>query len=62
MSATTVWGLLVAVWVVTSLAGGALLAVLAKRIHPSLIWRRLWIVYSGLLGFMVAAVLLIALW
>lgn len=62
MSATTVWGLLVAVWVVTSLAGGALLAVLAKRIHPSLVWRRLWIVYSGLLGFLVAAVMLIALW
>ena len=62
MSATTVWVLLVAVWVVTSLAGGALLAVLAKRIHPSLIWRRLWIVYSGLLGFLVAAVMLIALW
>lgn len=62
MSATTVWVLLVAVWAATSLAGGALLAVLAKRIHPSLIWRRLWIVYSGLLGFLVAAVMLIALW
>ena len=62
MSQTTVWVLLVAVWAVTSLAGGALLAVLAKRIHPSLIWRRLWIVYSGLLGFLVAAVMLIALW
>ncbi|MGK7313210.1 MAG: hypothetical protein ACN0LA_13305 [Candidatus Longimicrobiales bacterium M2_2A_002] len=62
MSATTAWVLLVAAWAVTSLAGGALLAVLAKRIHPSLIWRRLWVVYSGLLGFLVAAVMLIALW
>ena len=62
MSATTVWVLLVGVWVVTSLAGGAVLAWLAKRIHPSLIWRRLWVVYSGLLGFLVAAVMLIALW
>ena len=62
MSETTVWVLLGVTWAVTSLAGGALLAVLAKRIHPALIWRRLWVVYSGLLGFLVAAVMAIALW
>lgn len=62
MSEGTVWVLLAAVWVATSLAGGAVLALLAKRIHPSLVWRRLWVVYSGLLGFLVAAVMLIALW
>jgi hypothetical protein len=62
VSATAVWVFLVSVWVSTSLGGGALLALLAKRIHPGLSWHRLWIVYSGLLGFMVAAVMAIAWW
>ena len=62
MSEGLVWTLLVGVWVLTSLAGGAALAWLAKRIHPALSWHRLWIVYSGLLGFMVAVVMAIALW
>ncbi|MDX1675802.1 MAG: hypothetical protein R3314_13495 [Longimicrobiales bacterium] len=61
MSESLVWTLLVGIWVLTSLAGGAALAWLAKRIHPGLSWQRLWIVYSGLLGFMVAAVMAIAL-
>ena len=61
MSLTAVWGTLVGVWVLTSLVGGAALALLAKRIHPGLSWHRLWIVYSALLGFMVAVVMLIAL-
>ena len=59
MSGTAVWALLVLVWVATSLIGGALLASLAKRIYDDLSWRRLWIVYSGLLGFMVAAIMAI---
>lgn len=62
MSGATVWVLLALVWVLTSLAGGALLALLAKRIHEGLNWYRLWLVYSGLLGFMVAAIMAIALW
>ncbi len=52
--------LLAGVWVVTSAAGGAALASLAKRIHPALSWRRLWVVYTTLLAFTVAAVLAIA--
>ena len=56
-----VWAILIGVWVLTSLVGGAMLAWLAKRLHPALSWHRLWVVYSGLLGFMVAAVMAIAL-
>lgn len=52
--------LLAAVWLVCSLGGGALLALLAKRIHPSLSLRKLWIFYSLLLAGTVAAVLAIA--
>ena len=62
MSRALAWSLLAGAWVVTSLAGGAALAFLAKRIHPGLSWRRLWIVYTGLLGFMVAALMAIAWW
>ena len=62
MSPALVWTLLVAVWAGTSLGGGAVLALLAQRIHPGLSWHRLWIVYSGLLGFTVAALMAIAWW
>lgn len=62
MSVGLIWALLAAVWLTTSLAGGAALAFLAKRIHPGLSWHRLWVVYSGLLGFMVAAIMAIAWW
>ena len=54
--------MLVAVWLGTSALGGALLARLAKRIHPSLNCHRLWLVYPGLLAFTVAAVMAIAWW
>ena len=54
--------LLAAVWVGTSALGGAVLAMLAKRIHPGLDFHRLWLVYAGLLAFMVAAVMAIAWW
>lgn len=62
MTRSTAIFLLVAVWVGASLGGGALLAGLAKRIHPSLSWRRLWVVYTALLAFTMAAVLAIAWW
>jgi hypothetical protein len=38
-------------WVTLSLAGGALLALLACRIHPSFSFRKLWLVYTGILAF-----------
>lgn len=62
MSAVTAGVLLAMVWAATSLVGGAILASLAKRIYSGLSWRRLWIVYSGLMGFMVAAIMAIAWW
>lgn len=52
--------ILAAVWLACSLGAGAVLALLAKRIHPSLSLRRLWLFYSALLAVMVAAVLAIA--
>ena len=62
MSPAVILGLLAVVWLLCSLAGGAMLALLAKRIHPALSYRRLWVFYSGILAFMVAAVLAIAWW
>jgi hypothetical protein len=56
---TAVW-LLVLFWAAASMGGGALLAVLARRLHPSLSLRRLWIFYTALLALTVAAVLAIA--
>ncbi|HSH44899.1 MAG TPA: hypothetical protein VK966_03530 [Longimicrobiales bacterium] len=52
--------LLAGVWLLCSLGGGILLALLARRIHPSLSLRRLWVFYSALLGLSVAAILAIA--
>ena len=49
-----------AVWLGCSLGGGALLALLARRMHPSLSLVKLWIFYSTLLAATVAAVLAIA--
>ncbi|HUG41401.1 MAG TPA: hypothetical protein VMM12_13015 [Longimicrobiales bacterium] len=49
-----------AIWLACSLGGGALLALLARRLHPSLSLRKLWIFYSTLLALTVAAVLAIA--
>ncbi|MFW5952179.1 MAG: hypothetical protein ACOCVZ_08700 [Gemmatimonadota bacterium] len=62
MTGGTAITLLVLVWLATSALGGASLAFLAKRIHPSLNYRRLWLVYTGLLAFTVAAVMAIAWW
>lgn len=61
MTFGTAYILLAALWVVTSLAGGALLALIAKRGHPALSTRKLWIFYSALLAFAVGVVFAIAL-
>lgn len=60
MTRELAWTLLAVVWLATSALGGAVLALLAKRIHPSLNYRRLWLVYGALLAFTVAAVMGIA--
>jgi hypothetical protein len=52
--------LLILFWAAASMGGGALLALLARRLHPALSLRRLWIFYTALLAFTVAAVLAIA--
>ncbi len=52
--------LLATVWLACALGGGAALALLARRIHPGLSLRKLWVFYSALLAAMVAAVLAIA--
>lgn len=62
MSPTLAAVLLAAAWLAVSVMGGAVLALLAKRIHPSLNFRRLWLVYAALLAFTVAAVMAIAWW
>lgn len=60
MSGPLATGLLILAWAVLSMAGGVLLAMLARRIHPSLSPRRLWVFYTALLGATVAVVLAIA--
>lgn len=62
MTPTVAFLLLALVWIATSVMGGAVLALLARRIHPSLNYHRLWLVYSALLAFMVAAIMAIAWW
>ena len=52
---------LAALWLAGSIAGGALLALLAKRMHPALSFLELWLFYAALLGFAVAAILGVAL-
>jgi hypothetical protein len=37
-------------WLGAATGGGALLALLARRIHPTLSFRKLWLFYSALLG------------
>lgn len=50
---------LIAVWVISSLATGWILALIARRAHPSLSLLKLWVVYSGLMAFLVAVVFLV---
>ncbi|MEJ2216492.1 MAG: hypothetical protein P8099_07735 [Gemmatimonadota bacterium] len=49
-------------WLAASFGGGAILARLAKRIHPSLSFRKLWLFYSVLLSVAVAAMFAIGYW
>jgi hypothetical protein len=56
----TAMGVLLLFWAAASMGGGALLALLARRLYPSLSLYRLWIFYTALLAFTVAAVLAIA--
>lgn len=51
--------LLLGVWVTCSLGSGWVLALLARRIHPSLSLVKLWAFYSALMAFLVAVVFLV---
>lgn len=48
--------LLTLVWMVASSVTGLFLALLAKRIHPGLSLRRLFLFYTTLMAFLVAVV------
>jgi hypothetical protein len=50
------------VWIACSTLGGALLALLARRLHPALSFSRLWLFYSTLLGLAAAAFFALAWW
>lgn len=49
-------------WFSAAVFTGMLLALLARRIHPSLSLGRLWVVYTLLMGFLVAFVMLLGLY
>ena len=50
---------LLGVWTLASMGTGYLLALLAKRLHPGLSLRKLWLFYTGLMATLVAIVFLI---
>lgn len=50
---------LAGLWIVAACGSGFLLALLARRVHPTLSLPRLWIFYSALMGFLVAVVLVV---
>lgn len=50
---------LAGVWVASALGTGWILALLARRIHPSLSLVKLWVFYSTLMAFLVAVVFLV---
>jgi hypothetical protein len=54
-----VWIVLLVVWTAASSGSGFLLALLAKRIHPALSLRKLWLFYTALMAMLVAVVFLI---
>ena len=60
MTFTTAYLVLGVLWVAASVAGGAVLALLAKRAYPGLSMRRLWVFYSALLAFAVGAFFAVA--
>jgi hypothetical protein len=47
------------VWVSAAVVTGMILALLARRIHPSLSLGRLWVFYTLLMGFLVAFVMVL---
>jgi hypothetical protein len=53
------WIILGAVWVLAATGTGFLLALLARRLHPTLSLVRLWFFYTVLMSVLVAVVLLI---
>ncbi len=59
MTEPTAFLLILLFWAVASMGGGLLLALLARRLHPALSLRRLWLFYTILLGFALAAILAI---
>ena len=52
---------LVVLWVVSACLTGLLLALIARRIHPSLSLGRLWMFYSVLMAGLVALVMVLGL-
>lgn len=52
-------GVLSLVWVAASSVTGFLLALLARRVHPSLSLGKLWFFYTVLMGVLVAFVLIV---
>ncbi len=53
------WVVLLGVWCAAATGSGYLLARLAKRIHPDLSFRKLWLLYTVLMAFFAALVLLL---
>lgn len=51
------YSMLLLVWAASAAGSGAVLALLAKRLHPALSFRKLWVFYSLLMAFAVAVVL-----
>ena len=49
-------------WFSAAVLTGMILALLARRIHPSLSLSRLWIFYTLLMGFLVAFVMVLGLY
>jgi hypothetical protein len=61
VSEPLLYSTLAIIWLGSSIGGGALLALIAKRMHPAPAFHRLWLFYTALLAFAVAAFLAIAL-
>lgn len=51
-----VWAVLLLVWVASAALSGLVLALIARKIHPSLAFGRLWTFYAALTAFLVAVV------
>lgn len=51
------YSVLLAVWAASAAGSGAVLALIAQRLHPGLSYRKLWVFYSVLMACAVAVVL-----